>query len=192
MGYQYDVYFSYKRNAESDPWYSRMRDKLKYWVGIELGESPTIFFDREDIHPGHAYEQRMRHALRDSRCLVCFWSPMYFNAPWCQIEWLTFLRRSELTKRDLVLPASVHGREKFPERALQTQFDDFSDYHITNGDRFFSTEKAGEFEANCIKPFAIRLAHMIGNAPEHDEFEIADDAGNGLTRSPIIPRPADE
>ena len=50
MDYQYDAFFSYKRDAESDEWHERVRDKLMHWLKHELGRDEVrVFFDRENF-----------------------------------------------------------------------------------------------------------------------------------------------
>jgi hypothetical protein len=41
MAYEYDIFFSYKRNVESDEWHERLKEKIRYFVG----EEPEIVAD---------------------------------------------------------------------------------------------------------------------------------------------------
>jgi hypothetical protein len=53
MVYQYDAFFSYKRDPHSDAWHEAVKDKLAFWLGMELNQSVVrIFFDREEIRTG--------------------------------------------------------------------------------------------------------------------------------------------
>ena len=50
MAYEYDAFFSYKRDHESDEWHERVKDKLIFWLKQELGRQDIrIFFDTEEI-----------------------------------------------------------------------------------------------------------------------------------------------
>src|SRR5437762_14043948 len=39
MAYQYDVFFSYKRDPESDHWHENVKTKLEFWLKHELNRS---------------------------------------------------------------------------------------------------------------------------------------------------------
>lgn len=193
MTYKYDAYFSYKQHAESNNWHDRVRAKLQYWVEIELAYEPKFFFDQDQMRPGHSPLERITEALRASKCLVCFWSPRYFNSKWCQLEWRTFLERGRQTNSSLVLPASIHDGESFPLEARETCWMDFSRYHQVASPAFFDTKKADKFETKCLKPFARRLAEMIRGAPDHAEFPIvAVDEIELPPLAPVIKRLADD
>jgi TIR domain len=89
MSYLYDAFFSYKRDTQSDFWHQMVKDKLAHWLRVELGQPEVkIFFDTEEIHTGDRWRQKIAHALTHSKCLVCVWSPYYFQSKYCVSEWL--------------------------------------------------------------------------------------------------------
>ena len=192
MVYKYDAFFSYKRDAESDAWHDRVREKLVYWLRFELDQPQVnIFLDREEIHTGARWRSKITEALRTSKCIVCVWSPLYFRSRWCTSEWLSFAERSRRSGRDLVLPASFHDGESFPQQAKEIQMKDFSRFASTIP-RFWDTEHAVTFEESLLKPFARDLAAMIRDAPPYDaEFPIIE-AEDPATNAPIIQRIANE
>jgi hypothetical protein len=58
LPYQYDVFFSYKRDPESDAWHQKVKDELAYWLKMELNRPKVnIFFDTEDIRSGQRWQQ---------------------------------------------------------------------------------------------------------------------------------------
>ena len=189
MDYEYDAFFSYKRDPESDDWHERVKDKLTFWLKQHLArQNVRIFFDREDIRAGDRWKARLSTALRTSRCLVCVWSPLYFQSQWCISEWLTFSERSRRVKSDLVLPASYFDGETFPAAARELQFRDFSRFASTMP-KFWDTESAVKFEDSCLRPFADDLARAIKNAPKFDEaFPIVEAAHDEVQAEQIIGR----
>src|SRR5262245_40512338 len=107
MAYQYDAFFSYKRDRESDAWHERVKDKVIYWLKHELQRQDVrIFFDTEEIRTGMRWRQKLADALRHSKCLICVWSPLYFQSKWCVSEWQTFVERGNRLHCQLILPAS--------------------------------------------------------------------------------------
>jgi hypothetical protein len=169
MSYQYDVFFSYKRDIESDDWHERVKNKLEFWLKQELHrQNVAVFFDREDIRTGMRWRQKVAGALKKSRCLACIWSPLYFQSKWCRSEWMTFVERERLASRDLVMPASYFDGETFPADARARQFLDFSEFASTMP-KFWDTELAVRFESQRLRPFAKDLATIIRAAPAYDD-----------------------
>jgi hypothetical protein len=168
MSYQYDVFFSYKRDRESDGWHGRVKDKLVFWLKHELQTANVrIFFDTEDIRTGMRWKQKLADALKRSRCIVCVWSPLYFQSKWCVSEWVTFSQREQLFNRELIMPASYFDGETFPPDATARQIIDFSEFASTMP-KFWETDAAVKFE-DRLKLFAKDLAAMIRAAPPYDD-----------------------
>jgi hypothetical protein len=192
VSYQYDVFFSYKRDRESDAWHERVKAKLEFWLKQELqNQNVRIFFDTEEIRTGARWRQKLADALKQSRCIACVWSPLYFQSKWCVSEWMTFVRREELTKRDLVMPASYFDGETFPATATERQFLDFSEFASTMPS-YWNTESAVRFENERLKPFAHDLAAMIRNAPPYDDaFPVVEATDDRVEPEAIIARLAD-
>jgi len=191
MGYQYDAFFSYKRDPESDGWHERVSVKLTHWVQQGLQREVRIFFDREDIRTGMRWRQKLSNALKESRCIVCVWSPLYFRSKWCVSEWKTFAEREKQVNRELVLPASYFDGKTFPDDATATQFMDFSSFASTIPS-FWDTQLAVRFEMERLQPFASDLAAMIRNAPPFDDrFPIVEASDAQLKQEETINRIAD-
>lgn len=170
MAYEWDVFFSYKRDKESNDWHQRVMQKVAYWCSQELGRDAKFFFDTESIPIGKQWPATLKNGLLNSRCLLCVWSPMYFRSEWCVSEWLTFVQREALIGTPLIAPASYFDGSTFPERAKNTQCIDFSPFASTMP-RFWDTECAVDFEP-VLRKFAQALANLIKSAPDHDDFPI--------------------
>lgn len=193
MAYQYDVFFSYKRDRESDDWHEKVKNKLEHWLKHELQrQNVRIFFDTEEITTGMRWRAKLADALKRSRCIACIWSPLYFQSKWCVSEWMTFVRREELVKRELVMPASYFDGDTFPPSATAKQFIDFSEFASTMP-KFWETADAVEFESNKLKPFAHALAVAIVNAPNYDDtFPVVEVPDDQVTPEGTIGRPAND
>jgi hypothetical protein len=175
MAYEYDIFFSYRRDAVSDAWHENLKNKLRFWVGEEADiEEVRVFFDKEEIRTGYRWREKIAKSLLESKCIVCIWSPQYFRSRYCVAEWLSFHRRSELTNKNLVAPASRADGSKFPPLAKQVQMASFDDYFVTIP-AFWESVRAAEFERLLIKPFARDVASLIRHAPPaSSEFPIVD------------------
>jgi hypothetical protein len=193
MAYQYDAFFSYKRDRESDAWHERVKKKLEFWVKQEPGVGPSVkfFFDCEEISTGMRWHQKLASALKVSKCLICVWSPLYFQSKWCLSEWKTFVAREKIGNWDLVVPASFFDGDTFPSEAKERQFMNFSDFTSTMP-RFWDTDSAVQFEEKLLKPFAKDLARMIRAAPPYDEtFPIVEESDDNIQTDDTIRRISD-
>ncbi|WP_082152751.1 toll/interleukin-1 receptor domain-containing protein [Candidatus Rhodobacter oscarellae] len=177
MTYQYDAFFSYKRHSESDDWHKELKNKIEFWLSHELGRQANIFLDTEDIQTGSRWRSRIAGALSESRCLVCIWSPMYFQSKWCVAEWRTFEEREARLNCDLVIPARFHDGRHYPQAAKDRQASDFRDF-VSTVPTFWETRLAAEFEKRKLRPFTEELAASVRAAPEFSgDFPIIDDPG---------------
>jgi hypothetical protein len=162
------VFFSYKRDPESDAWHLRVRDKLAHWLKMDLNRADVkIFLDTEDIRTGQRWHSKLETALRTSKCIVCIWSPLYFKSKWCVSEWTSFEQRGQALGLDLVVPARYYDGDHYPQLAQDRQSRDFSDFASTMP-RFWDTDHAVEFEFTLLRPFARDLAASIRLAPQFD------------------------
>jgi hypothetical protein len=191
MAYEYDVFFSYKRDVQINAWHVAVKDKLKFWLGQFLGREAKIFMDTEEIRVGARWRSKLAHALGASKTLVCVWSPLYFQSQWCVSEWKTFTERERSCDRELIAPASFIDGDCFPSEAQARQFMDFSDYTCTTK-YFWDTAGAVEFEKVCLKSFAKDLARLIKNAPDFaPDFPLVEADLKDVAEEPTIGRIAD-
>jgi hypothetical protein len=193
MSYRYDAFFSYKRNPQSNDWHEKVKEKLEFWLGQELNcTNVSIFIDNEDIRSGDRWRGKLGDALRSSKCLICIWSPFYFQSKWCVSEWQTFLRREPWAGgKSLVVPARYHDGETYPELAQDTQSADFTPFASTIP-AFWETTRAVEFEQPYLQKFAQDIAACVRNAPPYDEaFPLVEASEELLLKHTTIRRPGD-
>lgn len=173
--YLYDMFFSYKRDEQTNSWHAEVVAKIKYWLSQEIDSTEVrIFFDTESIETGDRWHEKIAESLKKSKCLVAIWSPDYFRSRWCLSEWKSFLSREEKynLKGTLIVPARCHDGKRFPDLAQQTQSEDFRPYFSTM-DFFWKTEDAYVFEKEKLKSFATTIASRIKSAPNFNaEFPV--------------------
>jgi len=131
--YEYDVFFSYKRHPQMLDWTRRVYELFKFQLTLELGGiEARVFFDEREIEVGQRWPDELRGAIRQSKCLVCIWSPIYFQSTWCVSEWRSFLAREQALganeKIQLIAPLKYHDGEHFPQEARDTQWRDVSEF----------------------------------------------------------------
>ncbi len=165
--YKYDVFFSYKRHDLTINWMREVSKRLELWLTESLGDREAkVFVDEADVEIGDRWPDRLRHAVKYSRCLVCVWTPSYFQSSWCVSEWQSFLEREKLLNievQGLIAPLKFHDGEHFPEEARRVGWEDVAPYASTVP-AFWNSAKAIELEAR-LKAFAESVAQIIRRAP---------------------------
>jgi hypothetical protein len=165
--YAYDVFFSYKRQSLTLDWTREVSQRLKLWLTEELGgREAQIFVDETCVDVGDKWPERLRDALKQSRCLVCIWSPSYFQSSWCVSEWQSFLERERIVRIEphgLIAPLKFHDGEHFPPEARRIEWEDVAAYAVTVP-AFWTSSKAVELEIK-LKAFAGGVANIVRRAP---------------------------
>lgn len=162
--YEYDVFFSYKRDELTLDWNRNVVERIKFWLSEELGGSKVrMFVDERSIPLGASWPDDIKHAIVHSRCIICVWCPSYFQSGWCLSEWKSFVEREKVTGATLIAPLKFHDGDHFPVEARKTQWKDVATYAVTVP-VFWSTSRAVELE-EILKDFAHSVAELIVSAP---------------------------
>ena len=165
--YKYDVFFSYRRKRSTLVWTRRVYGLLNHWLQEEIPDRDVrIFVDEDDIDPGERWPEKLRDALRHSRCMVCVWTPSYFRSDWCVSEWQSFREREKrlsMVSHGLIAPMRYHDGEHFPKDARDVQWTDVQPYALIQP-AFWNTQGAVDLEI-VLKGFAHSVAKIIGTAP---------------------------
>lgn len=193
MGYEYDVFVSYKR-GDVDFWLHHIfLKRFIFALENELGRSPLIFNDTK-IQKGDTWPYHIQKALANSRCLVAFLQPSYFMSSWCLYEFGNMLEREKegyRTKNNpsgLIQTVRVGDGVFFPAYARQIQWFDCADYFSASL-AFEKSEKCLDLE-RAIKEWAVDVAHTIKNAPDWKEDWInISDVKISLPKEPIFSAP---
>jgi formylglycine-generating enzyme required for sulfatase activity len=110
-----DVFISYPRSARAKV--ETIKAKLD---ALDL----DCFFDIEKIDGGAYFPDAIDRALRASRAVLCCWSPVYFERPWCMIECRDALAR------EIMVPVAVEPFDRFapPADLRQVNWFDLADW----------------------------------------------------------------
>jgi parallel beta-helix repeat protein len=82
-----------------------IRKWLEEEISAQTGETFEIFQDRDDIHWGHAWEERINGTLDNSTFLLAAITPRYLKSEYCRKEFERFTERErKLGRNDLILP----------------------------------------------------------------------------------------
>lgn len=93
-----DIFISYARrdNGPASPgqvgWITAFVDSLKREHRRFSTVDLSIFFDTAEIHVMDDWEHRLLDALRESKLLLAFLSPSYFDSFYCRREWETYVQ----------------------------------------------------------------------------------------------------
>jgi len=121
MGYNYDIFISYRRDLETRRWLqNHFVPLLKLRVGQDLQRAPNIFVD-DQLESGTSWPEVLGVRLGASRILVALWAKDYFASDWCTEEMAHMLSREQAcgfrtpqNPRGLVIPAVIHDGDDFP------------------------------------------------------------------------------
>jgi hypothetical protein len=185
MPYKYDVFISYQRQRFGNWVREHFSKFLDLYLEDALARKPRIFID-EQIETGDIWPRNLVEALAYSKCLVCVWSPSYFESIWCQYELLTMLERMRKTggNRKLLLPVVVSDGHGFPDYAKPFQWLDCREYMFT-GKGFENSPVYFEFQRR-IRESAKDIKSAIEQAPRWRRKWLD---GHDL-ELPVAPRPA--
>jgi hypothetical protein len=164
--YRYDVFFSYKRHDETLEWTRNLQKSLRLWLSEEIGRSVNLFVDDETIEVGDHWPERLRQGLKFSRCMVCLWSPLYFQSSWCLSEWKSFLEREKRVKmssHELIIPLRFTDGEHFPQEAKDIKDFDLRPY-ASALPVFWASSRALDLE-DKIKELATSIAKRLDKVP---------------------------
>lgn len=91
-----DVFISYPRSS---------RDKVEAIMAKFDVLGLDCFFDVENIDGGANFPDVIDRALRESKAVLCCWSQLYFERPWCMIECRDALARG------IIVPVAIEPFE---------------------------------------------------------------------------------
>jgi hypothetical protein len=203
MGYEWDVFLSYKRHPEARQWLiDHFEPLLEYYVGEELGYRPRLFRDEERTDAGVAWPSYLGKALGGSRVLVALWTRTYFYSEWCTLELSTMLAREHDEQfrtaqqpAGLIIPVILHDCEDLEDwRAAPEPLAPIT--HVTAIRDCFrlrmrrDSEQAEILEHHIAKLVAPGVAQAIKAAPAwREQWPLtAAEAFLALVRKPGQPR----
>jgi len=173
MDYEYDVFISYRNEADSADWVQNiLYDRLEFLLKQALNKGEVrIFMDKKGIDSGDDWAKRIKRALVTSRCMIPVLIPDYFHREWCCREFAAMLyRQNELgyntmkNPKGLIHPIYLFDGEKFPDYAKNIQAKIFNNYFYPSKS-FHKTDEYNEFYKE-MRGWVEDLADAIKNAPK--------------------------
>jgi hypothetical protein len=182
--YEWDVFISYRHRQPVLDWMKyHFYDLLSERLPEYLPYDPKIFIGW-DIEVGSAWPSKLRHALKNSRCLVAVLSAEYFRSRWCLAEWHSMKERecllglhSDNNPSGLIYVVRFSDGDFFPPEAKRTQYKDLEKWN-SKYPAFRETTHILDFEAE-MKSLCKELAAMIRRCPNWQDWPvITPDNGN--------------
>lgn len=169
MSYQYDIFISYRRDAETLGWINdHFEPLLSLRVGFELQRKPKIYVDKQ-MESGSAWPAALGAALGRSRMLIALWTGNYLASVWCTEELTQMLGREKEAKLrtaanpiGLVFPAFIHDGDSFPSDLSDIQ--PFQIQTSFNPRMAKNSQRAEDLDA-ALAAQAPAIAHSIHSAP---------------------------
>ncbi|HRI35473.1 MAG TPA: toll/interleukin-1 receptor domain-containing protein, partial [Saprospiraceae bacterium] len=160
--YEYDVYISSHYSDINNTWISEhFLPLFTTYLAEDIARQPKIFIDRIEIRAGDMWDLTIKNGLARSKILIAFITPQYFHSIWSVSELLTFIKRSEITGKNLVLPVKLWGSGH--DLINNIQLADFSNYFVTTAD--FSKSRTYLDFQNKISELTKTVSDLLNNAP---------------------------
>lgn len=175
-GYEYDVFISYRRSGQWPEWVENIFIPLfKHYLEMDIPfrREPKIFVDYE-IDTGDSWPLRLAKEHSQSRILVALWTPSYFNSNWCMAELtLMYARENECGYRTrhqpegLIVPATLHDGDRFPNKAKQIGWVNFQDCaHVWVAEGSETKEKLSRKICDWMPNVASAIKHVPDYNPD--------------------------
>ncbi len=169
MGYQNDIFISYKRDPETYRWIKdHFEPLLVHSVTLELGRQVTVFID-DQIEAGTSWPNELGAELGCSKILVPLFSRTYFSSKWCCLELSQMLSREQKlgyrtvnNRNALIVPVAVHDGDSFPQHIAHIQY--FGIHNCFNVRMGINSPRAEEL-ADILSKKAQAFATAISQAP---------------------------
>ena len=169
MSYDYDIFISYRRNAETLAWINEhFVPILTQRLGFELKRTPTFYIDQQ-MEAGSSWPPALGAALGTSRVLIALWTGNYLESVWCTQELSQMLGREKQAKlrsaanpHGLVIPAFIHDGESFPAAIKHIQP---LEIQSTFNSRMARNSPRAEQLADALAQHAGAIAESIKAAP---------------------------
>jgi hypothetical protein len=179
MGYQYDIFVSYRRSLTVGQWVqNHLVPRLEARLN-EVAPVPVRVFCDYKMADGVNWPEELKHQVRNSRLLLTIWSADYFRSNWCMAEWQSFRNREILLglfsaehTQGLVYPIRyADGDHYHIDAQLALCRKDFSRLNYPD-DVFRLSAKYLEFD-DLVRDMATELVARLGAVPPwQDDFPI--------------------
>jgi hypothetical protein len=169
-------FWSYVRKDDENAQH-HIRDlagQVKGAFQLLTSEEISIFFDRDDLKWGAAWDERIKDSIAGTTFFIPIITPSYLNSAACRAEFLQFWRKVKDTPlRELLLPI-LYVETPLPEdsddeivQAIRaTQYVDWSETRLE--------DERGSVYKKAIRDLGQRLKEIseaVADAPEHERSE---------------------
>lgn len=182
MGYEWDVFISYRRKDIPKRWLEEIflplfKDYLEEALG---GRKVLIFRDETGIEGGANWRNTIKRALATSKCLVPILIPSYFHSEWCTKEFAVMYNRqldlgfnSIASPKGLIIPLKIQDGKHFPIKVTEIQILDCNDYYRVGT----GVELTGLYVnlQNTLLNWVETVAEAINNAPPWNSLWLEDE-----------------
>jgi hypothetical protein len=175
MGYEYDIFVSYRRTSTMGPWVRKRLVPLLEARINEVAKDDVRLFCDEDMPDGANLPEQLKLSIRRSALLLTVWSADYFRSAWCMAEWQSFRERETMlgmfnatNPQGLVYPIRYADGDNYHSDAKPTLCKkDFSDLNYV-GEAFIGSPEYLQFEG-LVKQMAQDLAARLDALPPWNE-----------------------
>jgi hypothetical protein len=165
------VFWSYSRDADSyeNNDISELRKNLARAIRIVGGIDIDITIDSRSIRVGEHLENRIRHLISGSACMITVIAPTYFTSEWCKLEYNWFLEQQRLLGReDLILPILYREIKPLPgfdaSDSPEWKEDIFGRNYLNWTDLRNADADSSEYK-NRIEKFANAIWELVSSIP---------------------------
>ncbi|WP_168703751.1 toll/interleukin-1 receptor domain-containing protein [Gordonia paraffinivorans] len=135
------------------------------------GEEISIFFDRDDLKWGSAWDERIKDSIAGTTFFIPIVTPSYLNSAACRGEFLQFWRKVKDTPlRELLLPI-LYVETSLPEDSEDEIIQAIRATQYVNWSEIRLEDERGPVYKKAIRDLGLRLKEIsesVADAPEQE------------------------
>jgi hypothetical protein len=194
--YLYDVFISYPRERANSAWvYDVFIPMFELHLREQLGRTPTIFLDKDDIAGGDSWKLKPKNALAHAKVLVPVLSVQYFLSDNCRGEYAVMMHREEqmgfrtrANPSGLIVPIRLFDGQHFSDYVKGIQYCDCTEFYV-EGDYFRKSKGFMDLQLK-IREWVPDVAGAITRVPAWSNNwtikEWLDDPYDGASTNPRL------
>ena len=152
---RYDAFLSYNHNDQE--WVQCLASKIE---SEQHGDRHLkVFFDKQEIVPGHNMVEAMENGLRQSRYICPIISPNSVGAEWPKMEWAIAISSDPSGRRGKVIPIWLGGCEIPPALKIRNVLYFNNDVESVNSYQKLISILKGDPSTQPINPYTTPSQH---------------------------------
>jgi len=130
--HEYDVYISHPHTSLTSLWISEFRAVFTEYLTEELGYSPKIFVDVQELSVGVNWSEKIMQSLLSSKILLVLLTPDYLSNNNNVFELQTFIEKEKTTNEKTIYMVSLKpvDHKELPISLQERAFADFSEFNV--------------------------------------------------------------